>query len=113
MGRYYCDEPADYLVVPATGNCCTTSLLPFTVSCGTSSHNYCFDTPPPRVIQKKWSRPSRLVVEVGSYQRDEVPMAHRSLLTSPLVLLLIPLHVRSLFAPRLDQAPPSALRLYH
>jgi hypothetical protein len=67
----------------------------------------------PRVLQKKWSRPSRQVIEVGIYQRDMVPFAHRSLLTIPVVVLLIPLHVRCLPQSRLDPAPTTALRQYH
>jgi cell envelope opacity-associated protein A len=68
----------------------------------------------PRVLQKKWSRPSRYVVEVGSYQRDEVPFAHRSLLlTIPVVLLLIPFHVRHTPDDRLDSPPTTALRQLH
>jgi hypothetical protein len=65
------------------------------------------------VMQKKWAWPSRLVAEIGIYQRDLVPLAHRSLLTIPIVLLLIHLHVRSFSVPRLDTTTPSALRMYH
>jgi hypothetical protein len=67
----------------------------------------------PRVIQKKWSRPSKYVVEVGTYQRAVAPFAHRSLFTIPVVVLFIPLHVRSFPQPRLDPAPTTALRQYH
>jgi hypothetical protein len=67
----------------------------------------------PRVMQKRWSRPSRHVLEVGSYQRDCVPFAHRSLLTIPVVVLLIPCHVCVLPKHRLDPVAPTALRLHH
>jgi hypothetical protein len=67
----------------------------------------------PRVVQKKWARPSRLVFEVGAYQREDVPFAYRSLLTIPLVLLLIPYHVRTLSISRLDSTPSSPLRIFH
>jgi hypothetical protein len=67
----------------------------------------------PCVLQKKWSRPSRHVLEVGVYQRDIVPFAHRSLLTIPVIVLLIPFHTRCLPTPRLDPAPTTALRQYH
>jgi hypothetical protein len=67
----------------------------------------------PRVIRKKWSRPSRLIVEVGAYRREEVPLVHRSFLTIPIVLLLIPYHVYSYPDPRLDTVTPSPLRIFH
>jgi hypothetical protein len=67
----------------------------------------------PRVLQKKWSRPSRHLVEVGIYPRQMVLFAHRSLLTIPVVVLLIPFHVRHLPDPRLDAPPTTALRQYH
>jgi hypothetical protein len=67
----------------------------------------------PRVLQRKWSRPSRHVVEVGIYQRGAVPFAFRSLLTIPVVVLLIPFHVRCLPDPRLDAPPTTALRQFH
>jgi hypothetical protein len=59
----------------------------------------------PRVLQWKWLRPSRHVVEVGTYQRCMVPFAFRSLLTIPVVVLLIPFHVRRLPDPRFDSPP--------
>jgi hypothetical protein len=67
----------------------------------------------PRVLQHKWSRPSRHVIEVGIYQRDQVPFAFRSLLTIPIVALLIPFHIRRLPDPRLDALPTTALRQFH
>jgi hypothetical protein len=67
----------------------------------------------PRVLQRRWSRPSRYVVEVGDYQRHLVPFVHRDLLTIPVVLLLIPFHVRVPSPRRLDKTPQTALRFYH
>jgi hypothetical protein len=67
----------------------------------------------PRVMQKRWSRPSRHVIEIGTYQREMVPFAQRSLLTIPIVLLLIPYHVRTYPDIRLDSAPATALRIQH
>jgi hypothetical protein len=67
----------------------------------------------PRVLQKKWSRASRHVHEIGIFQCDLVPIAHRSIFTIPVVLLFIPYHVRCLPDPRLDPAPASSLRLHH
>jgi hypothetical protein len=67
----------------------------------------------PRTLQRKWSRPSRHVVEIGVYQRLEVPFVNRSFLTIPIILLLIPFHVRTLPPTRLDTASPSPLRLFH
>jgi hypothetical protein len=64
----------------------------------------------PRTLQRKWSRPSRHVVEIGVYQRAEVPFVNRSFLTIPIILLLIPFHVRTLPPTRLDTASPSPLR---
>jgi hypothetical protein len=67
----------------------------------------------PRVMQKRWSRPSRHVTEIGTYQHEMIPFAQRSLLTIPIVILLIPCHVRMYPAIRLDSAPASALRIQH
>ncbi len=67
----------------------------------------------PRVMQKRWSRPSRHVIEIRTYQREMVPFAQRSLLTIPIVLLLIPYHVRTYPDIRLDSAPATALRIQH
>jgi hypothetical protein len=67
----------------------------------------------PRVLQRKWSRPSRHVMEVGIYQRGAVPFAFRSLLTIPVVVLLIPFHIRCLPDYRLDAPPTTALRQFH
>ena len=67
----------------------------------------------PRILQKRWSRASKHVVEVGVYQRATVPLAHHSFLSIPLVLLLIPYHIRSLPPLRLDPAPQTPLRQFH
>jgi hypothetical protein len=47
-----------------------------------------------RVLQRRWSRLSRCVHEVGVYPRSLVPIVHNSYLTIPIVVLLIPFHVR-------------------
>jgi hypothetical protein len=67
----------------------------------------------PRVLQKRWSRISRHVLELGVFPRDSIPIAQQSVLTIPLVLLFVPMHTRTLTAPRLDAPAPSALRLQH
>jgi hypothetical protein len=67
----------------------------------------------PPIIQKKWSRPSKHMIEVDTFQRDTVPLAHRSFLSIPVVVLLIPLQVRTLTDPRLDSAPASPLWMFH
>jgi hypothetical protein len=67
----------------------------------------------PRVMQRRWSRPSCCVVEVGVYQRHLVPFLYRDMLTIPVVLLLIPCHVRIPSISRMDSAPQTALWIYH
>jgi hypothetical protein len=67
----------------------------------------------PWVLQQRWSRLSCCVLEVGVYPRALVPVSHNSHLTIPIVLLLIPFHVRVLPDPRLDPTPDTALRLTH
>jgi hypothetical protein len=67
----------------------------------------------PRTLQRKWSRPSRHVVELGVYQRAVVPFINRTFLTIPVILLLIPFHYRTLPPTRVDQVAPSPLRLFH
>jgi hypothetical protein len=67
----------------------------------------------PRVLQKRWSRASRCVHEIGCYPRNLLPLAHSSSLTIPVVVLYIPFHVRSLLPPRLDAPASTALRRSH
>jgi hypothetical protein len=67
----------------------------------------------PRVLQRRWSRLSCCVLEVGVYPRALVPMSHNSHLTIPIVLLLIPFHVRVLPDLRLDPAPDTTVRRLH
>jgi hypothetical protein len=67
----------------------------------------------PRTLQRKWSRPSHHVVELGVYLRSVVPFINRSFLTIPVILLLIPFHHRTLPPARMDQVAPSPLRLFH
>jgi hypothetical protein len=47
----------------------------------------------PRVLQQRWQGMSNVVVEIGIYQRDEVPIVCHTHLTIPVVILLIPYHV--------------------
>jgi hypothetical protein len=58
-----------------------------------------------RVLQRRWSRASRQVVEIGVYPRSSIPFVCRTTLTIPVVLLLVPFHVRRLESPRLDSSP--------
>jgi hypothetical protein len=68
----------------------------------------------PHVMQKRWSRPSCHVIEIGTYQRAMlVPFAQHSLLTIPIVLLLIPCHVCTYPDISLDSAPATALPIQH
>jgi hypothetical protein len=48
----------------------------------------------PRILQRRWQKMSRIVREVGVYQRKDCPFVCHSPLTIPLVLLLIPFHIR-------------------
>jgi hypothetical protein len=50
----------------------------------------------PRVLQKRWSRSSRHVVEVGAYKHDDVPLMHQTEIPIPIVLLCIYPHTRLL-----------------
>jgi hypothetical protein len=67
----------------------------------------------PRVLQRQWSRLSRCVHEVGVYPRSLVPIVHNLYLTIPIVVLLIPFHVRQLPDPRVDPTPDTPLRRTH
>ena len=67
----------------------------------------------PRILQRRWSRASRHVQEIGVYQRDLVPIVRHSPLTIPVVLLYIPFHVRLLSAPRMDPPPATTERHIH
>jgi hypothetical protein len=68
----------------------------------------------PRIIQRRWQSMSRIVQEVGVYQRDDCPFVCYSPLTIPLVLLLIPFHVRCTpVADRMDTSPVSAAQRFH
>ena len=68
----------------------------------------------PRILQRRWSQMSRLVREIGIYQRSCVPFICHSVLTIPVVLIYIPYHIRVLPDPyRLDETPiPSQQRLH-
>jgi hypothetical protein len=66
----------------------------------------------PRVLQRRWSRASRFVVEIGVYPRKEVPTVCHALLTIPVVVLYIPFHVRCFPDPRLDSPSQTPLRLF-
>ena len=50
----------------------------------------------PRVLQKRWSRSSRHVVEVGAYKHEDVPLMHHTEIPIPIVLLCIYPHTRLL-----------------
>ena len=67
----------------------------------------------PRILQRRWTRLSRFILEIGVYPRILIPAMHRSILTIPVVLLYIPPHVRHLGPPRLDTAPSTANRYLH
>jgi hypothetical protein len=67
----------------------------------------------PCVLQRRWSRLSRFVYEVGRYQRDALPLPVLPILRIPFVLLYIPFHRRSLPAPWMEQTPASSLRRFH
>jgi hypothetical protein len=67
----------------------------------------------PRVLQKRWSRASRCVLELGCYPRRILPIVHHSPLTIPVVVLYIPFHVRSLQPARMDAPPSTTLRRTH
>jgi hypothetical protein len=67
----------------------------------------------PRILQRRWTRLSRFILEIGVYPRILIPAMHRSILTIPVVLLYIPPHVRHLGPPRLDTAPSTSNRYLH
>jgi hypothetical protein len=67
----------------------------------------------PCVIQKRWSRLSRSVVEIGRYPLSILPHTSDFLLQIPFVLLYIPYHHRSLPSARLDTSTSTALRRHH
>jgi hypothetical protein len=67
----------------------------------------------PRVIQRRWSRASRHVLEIGCYPRNTLPLVHHSSLTIPVIVLYIPFHVRSLQPPWMDAPPSTTLRRTH
>jgi hypothetical protein len=67
----------------------------------------------PRILQRRWTRLSWHVVEIGCFQRHLVPVLYRSILTIPVVLLFIPFHVRQLQPPRLDLTPETPNRYLH
>jgi hypothetical protein len=50
----------------------------------------------PHILQRRWTGMSNVVIEVGSYQRTDVPVLCHTNLTIPIVILLIPYHVRRL-----------------
>jgi hypothetical protein len=67
----------------------------------------------PHVLQTRGSRISRHIVDLGVFPQDAIPLARQSVLTIPLILLYISMHVRVISAPRLDAPPQSTLRLRH
>jgi hypothetical protein len=68
----------------------------------------------PRVLQRRWARMSRAVVEVATYQRAVIPFVCHTSLTIPAILLYIPFHVHSLPDPdRLDPSATTAAQKLH
>jgi hypothetical protein len=68
----------------------------------------------PRVLQRRWMNMSRVVTVVGEYQRSVVPIVCHTNLTIPIVVLLIPFHVRSLSSPdRLDFSTDAPAKRMH
>ena len=67
----------------------------------------------PRILQKKWARASRHVLEVGVFPRADLPTLHSSPILIPVVLLYVPPHQRSLPDPRLVTAAASADKKWH
>ena len=68
----------------------------------------------PRVIQRRWMSMSRVVTIVGEYQRTMIPIVCYTNLTIPVVILLIPFHVRTLSSPnRLDLSADSPAQRMH
>jgi hypothetical protein len=68
----------------------------------------------PRVLQKRWQSTSRLVTRIGDYQCVSVPIVCHTNLTIPIVLLLVPCHVRCIVPPdRMDKSPTTAAQRLH
>jgi hypothetical protein len=68
----------------------------------------------PRVLQRRWQGMSKVVREVGVYQRTEVPVICHTNLTIPVVMLLIPFHIRILPpVNRMDTSAPAAGKRLH
>jgi hypothetical protein len=68
----------------------------------------------PRVLQRRWQGMSKVVREVGIYQRDVVPIVCHTNLTIPIILLLIPFHSRQMpAAHRLDSSSSTAVQRLH
>jgi hypothetical protein len=68
----------------------------------------------PRILQRRWSGMSNVVIEVGSYKRTDVPVLCHTNLTIPIVILLIPYHVRRLSpVHRMDSSSTTADQRTH
>jgi hypothetical protein len=68
----------------------------------------------PRILQRRWSGMSNVIVEVGTYQRTEAPILCHTNLTIPIVVLLIPCNVRVLPSiHRLDTPTSTADQRIH
>jgi hypothetical protein len=67
----------------------------------------------PRILKHRWSRLSRQICEIGTYQRAEIPFVCHSPLTIPAVVLYLPYHVRIATGDRLDSTVKTAERFTH
>jgi hypothetical protein len=47
----------------------------------------------PRILQQRWYGVSKIVTEIGTYQRTDVPIVGHVNLIIPVVIMLIPFHV--------------------
>jgi hypothetical protein len=68
----------------------------------------------PRVLQRRWMSMSRVVTIVEEYQRTMIPVVCHTNLTIPVVVMLIPFHIRTLSVPiRLDLPTATPARRMH
>jgi hypothetical protein len=67
----------------------------------------------PWVLQKRWSRASRCVFEIGCYPRNTLPFLQHFALTIPVVVLYIPFHLGSLQPASMDSPTSTTLRRTH
>jgi hypothetical protein len=67
----------------------------------------------PHILQRRWSRASRHLVNIGVYPHKEIPTVCPALLTIPVVVLYIPFHVHCFPDPRLDLPSQTPLWLLY